>query len=110
MPIGHLWYVRRGTETRGPFPARVIERNIGLGRINVSDWVSPEGESWLPASEYPDFAFRANNARDPVLAARMNERQVERRAATIVEPPKTRPSLNDGFAPTKRGKASVPPN
>lgn len=80
MPIGHLWYVRRGTDTRGPFPANVIERNIGLGRITADDSISADGTQWMPAADYPDFLFHTSTTHDPVRAKRLDERQHERRA------------------------------
>ena len=55
MPVGHLWYIKRGGQQRGPYPSAVIERNIGLGRIIATDLLSTDGEQWLAATEFPDF-------------------------------------------------------
>lgn len=78
MTTGHLWYIRRGNQQRGPFPIAVIERNIGLGRIVASDALSPDGQHWHPASEFPDFELH-RRAREHGLGRRLEERQHERR-------------------------------
>ncbi|MBI2799390.1 MAG: pentapeptide repeat-containing protein [Gammaproteobacteria bacterium] len=83
MPIGHLWYVRRGHDKRGPFPAAIIERNIGLGRITATDDISPDGEQWVSASDYPDFALHAVSGREPARLRQLDERQRERRALAL---------------------------
>ncbi len=78
MPVGHLWYVRRGEEQRGPYPVALIERNIGLGRILAEDLLSADGEQWHPAREFPDFdLYRQAGAQE--THRRLDERQAERR-------------------------------
>jgi len=62
MAIGRLWWVRRGGEPKGPFPAAVIEKNIAQGRILAADQLSVDRQSWGPASDYPDFDVLAANA------------------------------------------------
>ena len=61
MAIGRLWWVRRGGEPKGPFPAAVIEKNIAQGRILAADQLSVDRQSWGPASAYPDFEVLAAN-------------------------------------------------
>ncbi|MGD9600570.1 MAG: pentapeptide repeat-containing protein [Gammaproteobacteria bacterium] len=78
MTSGHLWYIRRGAQRRGPFPIAVIERNIGLGRIVASDSLSTDGENWRPATEFPDFELH-RAIRERGDGARLDERQHERR-------------------------------
>lgn len=80
MTIGRLWYVRRGQDKKGPFPAAQIERNISLGRIRASDQISHDGEHWEPAHTYPFFEELAKNVQLPQVQARLDERQSERRA------------------------------
>lgn len=80
MPIGHLWYVKRGEEKKGPFPAAVIERNIGLGRLKATDLISSDGETWEKAETYPDFAVLVKSAGSLRTRSRIEERQADRRA------------------------------
>lgn len=80
MTIGRLWYVRRGQNKKGPFPAAQIERNISLGRIRASDQISHDGECWDAANTYPFFEELAKNVQLPQVHSRLDERQGERRA------------------------------
>lgn len=41
-----LWFMRRGNEVRGPFPAAQITRYILLGRINPADEISLDRKAW----------------------------------------------------------------
>ncbi|MBI5617337.1 MAG: pentapeptide repeat-containing protein [Gammaproteobacteria bacterium] len=86
MTIGRLWYVRRGQDKKGPFPAAQIERNISLGRIRASDQISHDGDHWEPAHTYPFFEELAKNLQLPQVQARLDERQAERRAPRPVGP------------------------
>ena len=66
MSNGRLWWVKRGGEPKGPFPAAVIEQNIAQGRILSSDQISVDRESWQPATDYPDFdVFAADTGGKP---------------------------------------------
>lgn len=47
------WFVRRGGEVRGPFPAGLVSRYILLGRIDASDEVSSDRQTWLPVAQVP---------------------------------------------------------
>ncbi len=80
MPVGHLWYIKRGGQQRGPYPSAVIERNIGLGRIIATDFLSTDGEQWLAATEFPDFELHLQS-KGTDAARKLEERQHERRAA-----------------------------
>ncbi len=53
MQTKQLWYTRRGSEVRGPFPAGQITRFILLGRIRESDELSTDQQDWQPVSEVP---------------------------------------------------------
>ena len=53
MQTKQLWYTRRGSEIRGPFPAGQITRFILLGRIRESDELSTDQQNWQPVSEVP---------------------------------------------------------
>ena len=45
------WYVRRGTQVKGPFPARVIAVYRARGKLRDGDEVSPDLQSWRPLGE-----------------------------------------------------------
>jgi uncharacterized protein YjbI with pentapeptide repeats len=47
------WYMRRGDEVRGPFPAGQVSRYILLGRIRESDEISTDQINWQPVSHVP---------------------------------------------------------
>lgn len=51
--ISQIWYTRRGSEVKGPFPIGQIRRYVLLGRIRESDEVSPDGEKWRLVSATP---------------------------------------------------------
>ena len=53
MQTRQLWYTRRGSEIRGPFPAGQITRFILLGRVRESDELSADQQIWQPVSEVP---------------------------------------------------------
>ena len=70
------WYVRRGNEVRGPFPAGLVSRYILLGRIRVKDEISPDGEDWIPVTEVPELIpdvmkEAARNRDDPETQERL---------------------------------------
>jgi len=44
--ISQIWYTRRGSEVKGPFPIGQIRRYVLLGRIRETDEVSTDGETW----------------------------------------------------------------
>ena len=79
-----LWYVKRHTTIKGPFPAAAIERAIALGRIVESDEMSTDGETWSPANEYPAFEHHRHAAESTVHERRFDERQGNRRQALAV--------------------------
>lgn len=49
----HNWYMRRGDEVRGPFPAGQISRFILLGRIRKDDEISTDQINWQVVSDVP---------------------------------------------------------
>lgn len=53
MQNRQLWYIRCGSEIRGPFPAPQISRFILLGRIRESDELSTDQVNWQSVSEMP---------------------------------------------------------
>ena len=88
MPIGHLWFVLRGADIKGPYPAALIERNIALGRIKSNDAISADGQSWVPAHQYPDFELHQHADESDLRRRRFDERQQNRRrtqAAPAIE-------------------------
>jgi hypothetical protein len=48
-----LWYMRRGMEVRGPYPAGQISRYILLGRIKETDELSTDQHNWQAVSQVP---------------------------------------------------------
>jgi hypothetical protein len=53
MQTKQLWYTRRGDQIRGPFPAPQISRFILLGRIQDSDELSTDQQTWQKVSDVP---------------------------------------------------------
>lgn len=51
----HLWYVRKGGQTNGPFPPGKIAREILLGRLRKKDEVSTDREHWQHPSAVPQL-------------------------------------------------------
>ena len=82
MPIGHLWWIKRAGEAKGPFPAAVIEKNIASGRIVATDQISSDGERWLLARSYPDFEVLAASGKLKTTRAAKDDRLAERRRPT----------------------------
>jgi hypothetical protein len=50
-----LWYTRRDSVVRGPYPDRQISRYILLGRIRETDELKPEGGEWAVVNDYPEL-------------------------------------------------------
>ena len=50
-----LWYVRRGSEMMGPYPAGMITRYILLGRIQESDEVSCGDNVWHKVTDVQEL-------------------------------------------------------
>jgi uncharacterized protein YjbI with pentapeptide repeats len=74
------WYMRRGDEVRGPFPAGQISRYILLGRIRETDEISTDQINWQPVSDVPvlipeEMKYEAedNEAHERLMMARMRE-------------------------------------
>ncbi|MEW6646978.1 MAG: pentapeptide repeat-containing protein [Pseudomonadota bacterium] len=49
------WYVRRGKEVKGPFPAGLVSRYILLERISEKDEVSRDRQEWLRVAAVPEL-------------------------------------------------------
>ncbi len=81
MPVGQLWYIKRGGQQRGPYPPAVIARNIALGRIVATDLLSSDGQGWQAAVEFPDFELH-RQSKASATARKLEERQHERRTAS----------------------------
>lgn len=52
-PARALWYLRRDGLVTGPFPAAQIARYAILGRVRLTDEVSPDRERWSPLEGHP---------------------------------------------------------
>jgi uncharacterized protein YjbI with pentapeptide repeats len=80
MQNKQLWYTRRGSEVRGPFPAPQISRFILLGRIYDTDELSTDQHHWQKVSDVPVLVpeeLKADlsdpEARERLMIARMRE-------------------------------------
>ncbi len=51
----HNWYIRRGKEVRGPFPAGLISRYLLVGRVHGNDEVSHDRSEWRILSQVPEL-------------------------------------------------------
>ena len=89
----HLWYVRKGGQTNGPFPPGKIAREILLGRLRKKDEVSADREHWQHPSAVPQLVPEVmkhtdtEQGRQFLLLARLreDERQHERRRAAYAD-------------------------
>lgn len=84
MADSNLWYVRRNSEIRGPFPAGMITRHILLGRISDSDQLSSNQHDWKLVEDHPelipeemklDLSIPENAERLNIARLREDERQ-----------------------------------
>jgi hypothetical protein len=79
QPGKGLWYVRKGGQIRGPFPAGQIAREILLGRIRDNDELSSDREHWRPLSALPQLIPEVmqhadtEEGRQHLLLARLRE-------------------------------------
>jgi len=84
-----LWFVRRGADVQGPYPAGLIARYLVLGRVKLQDHVSVDQQEWRVLYEVPELIpdVMSGDMSDPLsldrlMAARRWEderRQEERR-------------------------------
>lgn len=84
------WFTRRGKIVKGPYPGGLITRYILLGRVRLSDDVSPDGHVWLTVSQVAELIppILKTDLNDPhnlerLLAAKRwaDERTLSRREA-----------------------------
>lgn len=67
------WYVRRGKEVKGPFPAGLVSRYLLLGRISENEEVSRDRQEWSRVGDVSELvpeamrAARANPDDEEVL-------------------------------------------
>jgi hypothetical protein len=75
----NLWYTRRDSVVRGPYPENQISRYVLLGRIGDKDELRLEEGSWQPLSAYPELIPDvmmlppSDESRQKLLMARMRE-------------------------------------
>ena len=55
MKVQTLWYVRRGEQISGPFPAKLISREWMLGRYQATDEASNDQVFWAPLDAIPEL-------------------------------------------------------
>ena len=59
-----LWYVRRESRVKGPFPCKMIVRSIARGQLLPTDEVSPDGSRWTALQRWErQFSAAANEPR-----------------------------------------------
>ncbi|MGE0384580.1 MAG: pentapeptide repeat-containing protein [Gammaproteobacteria bacterium] len=51
-----LWFVRRGSTVKGPYPTVALRRNLMLGRLALTDEISHDREHWVTMASEPSFA------------------------------------------------------
>ncbi len=83
--IRHLWYTRRGSVVRGPFPPGLIARYLLIGRISLEDEVSSDQIRWVPVQEVDELVpdELKGNPNDPEVQERLRiaRRREDERAA-----------------------------
>ncbi len=70
------WYVRRGSQVRGPFPARQVSKYVLLGRIRQSDEVSRDQQHWQRLADVPSLipeAVRSGASEEVIQQQRRRE-------------------------------------
>ncbi|MCG5512141.1 pentapeptide repeat-containing protein [Ectothiorhodospira shaposhnikovii] len=86
---GHqLWFTRRDGRVSGPHPGRLVSRYLLLGRLDIEDQISTDGEHWKCIAEHPHLVpeelldTHSPEGRLRLLQARLreDERLRERRA------------------------------
>ncbi len=78
MKTQTLWYLRRHGQVRGPYPARLLTRDLLLGRIDGRDEVSIDQVFWQPVSE-----VQALQPMIPVKAQAANDAEIDWRAERL---------------------------
>lgn len=58
MKTQNLWFIRRAGQVSGPFPAKLISRDLMMGRVLPSDEASIDQVFWTPANDVPEFKSR----------------------------------------------------
>jgi hypothetical protein len=74
-----LWYIRRKSQIKGPFPSGALRRFVMMGRVMLSDEVSTDKEQWDLVSNVPEVVppevrkAAENGTLDELIPARMRE-------------------------------------
>lgn len=72
--LSHIWYFRRGEQSKGPFPVGQIQRFVLLGRIHLDDEVSADGRQWRPLTAVPELIPDVmRDANTPASLARLSQ-------------------------------------
>ena len=85
MKLQTLWYIRRGVEISGPFPAKLISRDWMLGRFQASDEASSDQVFWAPLEAIPELRAKIGGIKYRVVGTADAPRDwvSERRAAAL---------------------------
>ncbi|PLY12053.1 MAG: hypothetical protein C0631_18260 [Sedimenticola sp.] len=74
-----LWYIRRNSSVKGPFPSGTLRRFLILGRVLLNDYVSRDRENWVLVSDTPEVIppelrkAMEEGTEEQLLAARLRE-------------------------------------
>ncbi len=68
-----VWFIKRGEDVKGPFPAKLITRFILVGRLAMDDELSIDRFSWQRVESFPELIPQElqNNLKDPVARERL---------------------------------------
>ena len=85
MKAQTLWYIRRGSEISGPFPAKLISRDWLLGRYQTTDEASSDQVFWAPLDAVAELQPRVGEIKYRMVGTADAPRDwvSERRAAAL---------------------------
>lgn len=85
MKVQTLWYIRRGSEISGPFPAKLISREWLLGRYQATDEASSDQVFWAPLEAVAELQPRVGEIKYRMVGTADAPRDwvSERRAAAL---------------------------
>lgn len=94
------WYVRRGRQVRGPFPARQVAKYVLLGRVKQGDEASRDQQHWQRIADVPALMPKAiREGAGPEVLQQLRQREDERGA---------RPAAADAAPRPERRQAPEP--
>lgn len=76
MKTTNYWFLKRGDNTAGPFPSRVIGEYLVLGRLHDDDLISRDKKEWRALAEFPDL-YPEIIREKPVDPQRLHEERIK---------------------------------